>query len=182
MISDSLDKQIVRYKTIYAAAALILGVGTALGGWWLGGLDGYHTEAQGLLLYVFGCAILYNNNNMYPSLWLIVIGLLVVTLTQYRVRTSRQLKKDNSLAEPAVRAKFTHAVAGLLAGLLITVYGLTFAESGTNLCPADLVPDFPFRLFSAYFGIGVVLMVIGIVIVIATRFRIRISTKDETAA
>ena len=181
MSARSLEAYILRYKIIYTATALILGVSTALGGWLLGHLDGYHTEAKGLLLHIFGCAILYNNNNMYPGLWLIVIGLLVVILTQYRTGTSRKVEESHNRDGLALRAKFMYAIAGLLAGLCITVYGLTFAESGTNLCPADLVPDFPLEYFSAYLYIGVVLMVVGIITIAATRFRFRIYKNPEIA-
>jgi uncharacterized membrane protein YidH (DUF202 family) len=181
MSSNGLEGHILRYKIIYSATALILGVTTALSGWWLGGLEGYHTEAKGLLLHVFGCAILYNNNNMYPSLWLIIIGVLVVILTQYRIRTNRKVEEDHRLDRPALRAKFMYSIAGLFVGLLVTIYGLTFAESGTNLCPATLVPDFPIGYFDSYLYIGVVLMVVGIIIVRATRFRIKIYKNPEVA-
>lgn len=142
-------------------------------------MDGYHIEAKGLLLHVFGCAILYNNNNMYPSLWLIVVGLLVVILTQYRIRTNRKVDEDHSLDRPALRAKFMYSIAGLFVGLLVTVYGITFAESGTNLCPAALVPDFPVQYLLSYLCIGAALMIVGIIIVTATRFRIRIYKNPE---
>ncbi len=63
MSSDNIDVQILRYKTIYTTTAFILGISTVVGGLWLSALDGYYTEAKGLLLYAFGCAILSNNNN-----------------------------------------------------------------------------------------------------------------------
>ena len=186
MTTESLNRLILRYKTLYTITALTLGAGTVVGGWWLGHLDGYHTEAKGLLLHVFGCAILYNDNNMYPSLWLMVIGLLVVILTQYRAGINRKAGKSSELNDPAVRAKFLTGIAGLFSGLVLSVYGLTFAESGRNLCPAALVPDlwasdFSLVYFSVYLYIGALLMVGGIVIIAVTRFRIRTFMNATTA-
>ncbi len=179
MSSNRLEGYILRYKIIYSATALILGLSTATGGWWLGHLEGYHAEAKGLLLHIFGCAILYNNNNMYPSLWLIVVGLLVVILTQYRIRTNRKVEESHSLDRQTLRAKFMYSIAGLLVGLPLAVYGITFAESGTNLCPADLVPHFLVQYLLSYVAIGAMLMVVGIIIITATRFRIRIYRGPE---
>ncbi len=184
MSSNSLDDHIVRYKIIYSTTALILGLGTMIAGRYLGGLDASyvpssHVQVTGWVLHVFGCAILFNGNNMYPSLWLMLVGLFTIAITQYRVRTNRKTKGQDKLDGQALRSKFIYSMAGLFGGLLVTIYGITFAESGTNLCPADLVPDLPFGYSFGYLCIGSVLLVAGIVIVIATRFRIRISKNPE---
>lgn len=181
METDKLDGYILRYKLAYSLAALLLGVGTVLGGMWLGSLDGYHTEPKGLLLHVFGCAILINDNNMYPSVWLVVIGLLIVILTQYRVRTGRKVEENRSLDTRVLRTRFAYAISGLVVGLLVSIYGLTFAESGRNLCPADLVPNFPILYPNGYFSVGAILMLVGVILITVTRFRIRIHKNAEIA-
>lgn len=177
MQSRNLDDQIIYYKVIYSTVALILGLIVAVSGYWLGSLDGSyapasHFEVTGWTLHIFGCAILYNDNNMWPSIWLFLIGLFLIIVTQYRVKTNRQVEDKHNLDGQALRSKFISSVAGLFAGLLVTIYGITFMESGINLCPADLVPRFQDR--DSYMWIGPIIFVVGIIIIIVTRYRVRL--------
>ena len=183
MPSNSLEGHIVRYKVIYSATALILGLVVVMGGYWLGSLDGSyvpssHIQVTGWTLHIFGCAILYNGNNMWPSLWLILVSFLTILITQYGIRTNREIKSQDKLDSPALRSKFVYSVAGLFIGLFITIYAITFMESGINLCPADLVPDFPDR--GIYMLMGPIIFLVGIIVIVATRYRIRIHKGPET--
>jgi cytochrome c-type biogenesis protein CcmH/NrfF len=177
MSSNSLEGYILRYKIIYSTIALLLGLGAAISGIWLASLDGYYTEAKGWMLHIFGCAILYNNNNIAPGFWLFVVGLFLVMVTQYRIRTNRKLEEKQNLDRQTLRSKFIYSMAGLFVGLFVTIYGVTFAESGVNLCPADLVPNFQGR--DGYIWIGPIILVVGIIIITATRYRIRIYKNPE---
>ena len=182
MSSTNLEDQILRYKIIYSTIALILGLTIAIGGYWLGSLDGSyapesHFEVTGWILHIFGCAILYNNNNLAPSFWLILVGLFLIIVTQYRIRTNRKIKAEHNLDKQALRSKFLYSIVGLFAGLLVTIYGVTFAESGIDLCPADLVPNFQDR--NSYIWISPIIFIIGLIIIAATRYRIRIYEDPE---
>jgi cytochrome c-type biogenesis protein CcmH/NrfF len=182
MSSTNLEDQILRYKIIYSTIALILGLSTVIGGYWLGSLDGSyvsesHFEVTGWMLHVFGCAILYNNNNLAPCFWLILVGLFLIIVTQYRIRTNRKLKAEHNLDRQALRSKFIYSVVGLFVGLFVTIYGVTFAESGIDLCPADLVPIFQDR--NSYIWISPIIFIVGLIIMTTTRYRIRIYKNPE---
>jgi len=162
--------------------ALILGLTVAISGYWLGSLNGSYTpeshfEVTGWMLHVFGCAILWNDNNLAPSFWLFLIGLFLIIITQYKTKTKHKPKEKQILDRKALRSKFMYSVAGLFLGLLIMIYGVIFAESGINLCPAYLVPNFQYR--DGYIWLGPLIVLVGIVIITVTRYRIRVYENPE---
>jgi hypothetical protein len=69
MSPKSLEGYILRYKITYSAVALILGVTAVISGYWLSSL-GYQPEVTGWMLNIFGCAILYNDNNLASGFFL----------------------------------------------------------------------------------------------------------------
>ncbi len=191
MFSNSLEGSIIRYKTIYTTAALILGLVVTIGGYRLGSLNGQyvpssHYQVTGWVLHVFGCAILYNGNNTYPSLWLVLIGSLTFLLglftmlsAPYGIRSNSRMEAQDQLDRRALRSTLVRSIVGLFLGLFATVYAITFMESGINLCPADLVPDFEGP--GAYICLGPIIFLAGIVVIVATRYRIRIHEDPEIA-
>ena len=77
MYQESLARYTIRYKVIYCTVAFILELIVTIGGYRLGSFNGqfvpeFHFEVTGWMLHIFGCAILYNSNNIYPSLWLML--------------------------------------------------------------------------------------------------------------
>ncbi len=169
---------IIRYKAIYSIVALILGLAAIISGLWLGSLEGYYrTEVSGWMLNVFGCAILYNDNNMAPSFFLILFGLFLIIITQYKLRLNRQPKKQANLDERTLHRKFFYSISGLVIGFFCTLFGIVLAENGGNACPTDWA-----EMITSYeniFFLGVIFFLVGIIIVIATRYRIRIYNKIE---
>jgi hypothetical protein len=175
---NNLDRYILRYKVIYSLAALILGFAAVISGLWLGSLEAYRTEVSGWMLNVFGCAILYNDNNMAPSFFLVLDGLFLISITQYKLRTNRQSKKQVNLDERTLRQKFFFSISGLFAGFFSTLFGIVLAENGGNACPtawAEMIIS-----YEKIFFVGVIFFLVGIIVVTTTRYRIRISNKLES--
>ena len=171
MTSKSLDKYILRYKTIYSRVALILGIIAVISGCWLGSL-GYQPEVTGWMFNIFGCQILYNENNWAPAFFLLVVGLFLIILTQYRIGTERKLKRQRDIDRKVLLYKFIYSMTGLTVGVLSTVLGILLAEMGGNGCP----PDWATKITSDenLFSVGVGSFLAGIIILIATRYRMRI--------
>jgi hypothetical protein len=196
MSSEGLESYIIRYKVIYTTVAFILGLIVAIGGYRLGSLNGQyvpasHFEVSGWILHIFGCAILYNSNNMYPSLWLMLVGLFTMFITQYRVQTNRKIEGHDQLDIQLLSSKFRYSMTGLVLGLFLAVLGIVLAENGANLCPSDWIIDWVTQHMSwdtlyfieGHFGplylTGVVCLVLGIITIIVTRYRIRIHKDPE---
>ncbi len=172
---NNLEEYILRYKVIYSTIALILGLTTVLSGLWLGSLEAYRTEVSGWMRNVFGCAILYNDNNMAPSFFLILVGLFLILITQYKLRINRQPKKQVNLDERTLRQKFVYSISGLVVGFFCTLFGIVLAENGGNACPTNWA-----EMITSYeniFFVGVIFFLVGIIIVTTTRYRIRIYNK-----
>ncbi len=171
MSSKSLERYILRYKTIYSRVALILGIITVISGCWLGSL-GYQPEVTGWMFNIFGCRILYNENNWAPAFFLFVVGLFLIIITQYRIRAKRKPKVQSNLDGEILLYKFIYSMTGLVVGVLCTILGILLAEMGGNGCP----PDWATKITSNenLFSVGVIFFVAGIIILTATRYRIRI--------
>ena len=171
MSSKSLERYILRYKIIYSRVALILGIIVVISGCWLGSL-GYQPEVTGWMLNIFGCQILYNDNNLAPAFFLFVVGLFVIIITQYRVRTKGKSKGQSDIAGKVLLYKFIYSIIGLIIGVLSTILGIVLAEMGGNGCP----PNWTTKITSDenLFSVGVMFFLAGIIILIATRYRIRI--------
>ena len=175
--NNSLDRYILRYKVIYSIAALILGLAAVISGLWLGSLEAYRTEVSGWMLNVFGCAILYNDNNMAPSFFLILVGLLLIFITQYKLRTNRKPKKRVNLDERTLRQKFVYSISGLVLGFFSTLFGIVLAENGGNACPTDWAEMI--TNYENIFFVGAIFFLVGIIIVTISRYRIRIYNQIE---
>jgi len=171
MSSNSLERYILRYKIIYARVALILGIIAVISGCWLGSL-GYQPEVTGWMFNIFGCQILYNENNWAPAFFLFVVGLFVIIITQYRIGTRRKAKGQSNIAGEVLFYKFIYSMTGLIVGVLSTVLGIVLAEMGGNGCP----PDWTTKITGDenLFSVGAIFFLAGIIILIATRYRIRI--------
>src|SRR5688572_1863978 len=171
MSSKSLERYILRYKTIYSTVALILGIIVVISGCWLGSL-GYQPEVTGWMFNIFGCQILYNDNNLAPAFFLFSVGLLLIIITQYRIRTKRKPKGQSDIDGEILLYKFIYSMTGLVVGVLCTILGIVLAEMGGNGCP----PDWTTKITSDenLFSVGVIFFLAGIIILIATRYRIRI--------
>jgi hypothetical protein len=171
MSSKSLERYILRYKTIYSTVALILGIIAVISGCWLGSL-GYQPEVTGWMFHIFGCQILYNENNWAPAFFLFVVGLFLIIITQYRIRTQRKPKGQRDIDGKVLLYKFIYSMTGLTVGVLCTILGIVLAEMGGNGCP----PDWATKITSDenLFSVGVRFFLAGIIILIATRYRIRI--------
>jgi hypothetical protein len=156
---------------IYSRAALILGISAMIGGVWLGSFD-YQPEGTGWLRNIFGCAIFMNGNNMAPGFFLFVSGLLVILLTQYKLETKRKPKND--LVGQTHFYQLIYSIAGLATGFLSMVFGIVSSEIGGNGCVPDWATTFANYKNIDIFYAGVVFFVVGIIIVIATRYRVRI--------
>jgi hypothetical protein len=172
MSPKSLERYILRYKVIYSTAALILGLAAVIGGYWLASLVGYRTEVTGWMLNIFGCAILYNNNNMAPGFFLILIGLFLISSTQYKTRTNRTPPEHINIDELTLLHKFISSMTGLTVGFLSMVFGIVLAENGGNACPTDWASSI--TSYENIYFVGVIFFLAGIIIVITTRYRIRI--------
>ena len=196
MYQESLARYIIRYKVIYCTVAFILGLIVTIGGYRLGSLNGQfvpksHFEVTGWMLHIFGCAILYNSNNMYPSLWLMLVGLFPMFITQYRVRTNRKIEGQDQLDRQSLSSKFRYSMTGLVIGLFLAVLGIVLAENGGNLCPSDWIIDWTTQhishetlyfiegVFGPLYLAGVVFLVLGIITIIVTRYRIRLHKDPE---
>ena len=171
MSSKSLERYILRYKTIYSRVALILGIIVVISGCWLGSL-GYQPEVTGWMFNIFGCQILYNENNWAPAFFLFVVGLFLIITTQYRIRTKRRPQGQRDIDEKMLLYKFIYSMTGLTIGAFSTILGILLAEMGGNGCP----PDWATKITSDenLFFVGVIFFLAGIIILIATRYRIRI--------
>jgi hypothetical protein len=172
MSSTGLERYMLRYKIIYSTVALILGLIAVIGGYWLFSLDGYYTEATGWMLNIFGCAILYNNNNMAPGFFLFLVGLFLIIITQYKTRTNRKPKGQSNIDEQALLYKFIYSMMGLTVGFLCTIFGIVLAENGGNLCPTDWATKI--TSYETLYFTGAMFFLTGIIISIVTRYRIRI--------
>jgi hypothetical protein len=171
MSSKSLESYILRYKTIYSRVALILGIITTVSGCWLGSL-GYQPEVTGWMFTIFGCQILYNENNLAPAFFLFVVGLFVIIITQYRSRATRKPKVQSKLNGEMLLYKFIYSVTGLVVGIVCTILGVLLAEMGGNGCPPDWATKITSR--ENLFTVGVIFFLAGIIIFTVTRYRIRI--------
>ena len=171
MSSKSLEKYILNHKTIYSRVALILGIIAVISGCWLGSL-GYKPEVTGWMFNIFGCQILYNENNLAPAFFLFVLGSFLITITQYRIGTDRKPKRQRDINGKVLLYKFIYSMTGLTVGVLCTVLGILLAEMGGNGCP----PDWTTKITSDenLFSVGAIFFLAGIIILIATRYRIRI--------
>jgi hypothetical protein len=167
----SLEKYTVRYKITYSTVALILGIILAISGCWLGSL-GYQPEVTGWMFNIWGCQILYDENNWAPAFFLFVVGLFLIIITQYRIRTKRKPKGQRDIDGKVLLYKFIYSMTGLTVGVLCTILGILLAEMGGNGCP----PDWATKITSDenLFSVGVRFFLAGIIILIATRYRIRI--------
>ena len=199
MSPKDLESYIIRYKAIYCTVAFILGLTVTIGGDRLGSLNGQyapesHVEVTGWMLHIFGCAILYNSNNMWPSIWLMLIGLFTIFIglftmlfTKYGIRTNRKVEAQDKLDRKALHSKFKSSMTGLVLGLFLAVLGIVLAENGGNLCPTDWATkimsyetlDFLYGRYGPLFLAGVTCLIFGIITIITTRYRIRISNKLE---
>jgi hypothetical protein len=171
MYSKNWESHVRRYKMIYSRAALILGISAMVGGVWLGSFD-YQPQGAGWLRTIFGCAIFMNGNNMAPGFFLFVSGLLVIILTQYKLETNRE-PKDDLVGETHIY-KLLYSIVGLVAGFLSMVFGIISSEIGGNGCVPDWANTFANYENINIFYAGVVFFAVGIIIVIATRYRVRI--------
>ncbi|SRR6266498_3710163 len=171
MSSKSLERYILRYKVIYSRVALILGIIAVISGCWLGSL-GYQPEVTGWMFNIFGCQILYNENNWAPAFFLFVVGLFLIIITQYRIRTKRKPQGQRDIDGKVLLYKFIYSMTGLTVGVFCTIFGIVLAEMGGNGCP----PDWATKITSDenLFSVGVIFFLVGIIILIATRYRIRI--------
>jgi hypothetical protein len=171
MSSKSVEKYILRDKTIYSTLALILGFIAVISGCWLGSLE-YQPEVTGWMFNIFGCQILYNENNWAPAFFLFAFGLFLIIITQYRIGTQRKLKGQRDMDRKVLLYQFIYAMTGLIVGVLCTVLGILLAEMGGNGCP----PDWATKMTSDenLFSVGVIFFLAGIIILIATRYRMRI--------
>ena len=172
---NSLEGHIRRYKTLYSTAALIIGFAAVVSGLWMGSLDGYHTEVSGWMLNIFGCAILYNDNNMAPSFFLILVGLFLIIITQYKLKTNRKPNKLIHLDEQTLLYKFIYSISGLIVGFFSTIFGIVLAENGGNACPTEWATKI--MSYENVFSVGAIFFLVGIIIVITTRYRIRMYNK-----
>jgi hypothetical protein len=171
MSSNSLERYILHYKTIYSRAALVLGIVVVISGCWLGSL-GYQPVVTGWMFSIFGCQILYNDNNLAPAFFLFLVGLFLIIITQYRIRTKRKPKGQSDIDREILLYKFIYSMTGLVIGVLCTILGIVLAETGGNGCP----PDWATKITSDenLFSVGAVFFLAGIIILIATRYRMRI--------
>ena len=173
MSSKSLESYIRRYKIIYSTVALILGISAMISGFWLGSL-GYQPEVTGLLGNIFGCVILYNDNNLAPSFFLLVVGLFSIIATQYKIGTNRKLKRQINIDGQALLNKFIYSMVGLTLGFFSMIFGIVLAEIGGNGCAPDWATKIAnYEILDLFFA-GVIFFLAGIIIVIATRYRFRI--------
>jgi hypothetical protein len=172
MPPKSLEGYILRYKIIYSTVALILGLIAVIGGYWLFSLDGYYTEATGWMLNIFGCAILYNNNNMAPGFFLFFVVLFLIIITQYKTSTNRKPNGQSNIDEKALLYKFIYSMMGLATGFFCTSFGIVLAENGGNLCPTDWATKI--TSYENLFLAGAIFFLTGIIILIVTRYRYRI--------
>ena len=171
MSPENLERYIVRYKIIYSTAALILGIIAVISGCWLGSL-GYQPEVTGWMRNIFGCQILYNENNWAPAFFLILVGLFLIIITQYRIRTKRKPKKQNDIDGEVLLYKFIYSMTGLIVGFLCTILGIVLAEMGGNGCPTDWATII--TRDENLFSVGAIFFLAGIILLRATRYRIRI--------
>jgi len=171
MSSNGLERYILRYKIIYSRVALLLGILAVTSGCWLGSL-GYQPEVTGWMFNIFGCQILYNENNWAPAFFLFVVGLFLIIITQYRIRTKRKPQGQRDIDGKVLLYKFIYSMTGLTVGVFCTIFGIVLAEMGGNGCP----PDWATKITSDenLFSVGVIFFLVGIIILIATRYRIRI--------
>ena len=171
MYSKGLERYILRYKIIYSTVALILGIIAVISGCWLSSL-GYQPEVTGWMFNIFGCQILYNENNWAPAFFLFVVGLFLIIITQYRIRTKRKPKGQRDIDGEVLLYKFIYSMTGLTVGVFCTIFGIVLAEMGGNGCP----PDWATKISSDenLFSVGAIFFLAGIIILIATRYRIRI--------
>ncbi|MBN8654959.1 MAG: hypothetical protein J0M11_04415 [Anaerolineae bacterium] len=176
MSSISLERDILRYKIIYSTVALILGISAMIGGFWLGSLE-YQPNVTGWLGSIFGCAILLNENNIAPSFFFLLAGLLVIILTQYRIKTNRKPKRN--IDGQVLIYKFIYSMVGLAVGFFILLSGIVLAEIGGNLCAPDWATKIANDDIRDLFYAGVIFFLAGIIVVIATRYRIRIYNNLE---
>jgi hypothetical protein len=167
----SLEEYILRYKIIYSKAALILGLVAVISGFWLGSL-GYQPEVTGWMLNIFGCTILSNDNNMAPGFFLILAGFFLIIITQYKLRTTRKPKGQNNIDKQALLYKFIYSISGLIVGFFSTIFGIVLAENGGNACPTDWATKI--TGYENIFYVGAIFFLVGIIIIITTRYRIRI--------
>jgi hypothetical protein len=173
MSSKNLESYILRYKIIYSTVALILGISAMISGFWLGSLD-YQPEVTGWLGNIFGCVILYNDNNLAPSFFLLLVGLFSIIITQYKIRTNRKPKRQINIDGQALLYKFIYSMVGLTVGFFSMIFGIVLAEIGGNGCAPDWATKIAnYENFDLFFA-GVIFYLAGIIIVIATRYRIRI--------
>lgn len=173
MSSKSLESYILRYKIIYSTVALILGISAMISGFWLGSLD-YQPVATGWPGNIFGCVILYNDNNLAPSFFLLLVGLFMIIITQYKIRTNRKPKRQINIDGQALLNKFIYSMAGLTVGFFSVLFGIVLAEIGGNGCAPDWTTRIAFYEILDLFFAGVIFFLAGIIIVTATRYRIRI--------
>ena len=161
----------LRYKTIYSRVALILGIVVVISGCWLGSL-GYQPAATGWMFNIFGCQILYNENNWAPAFLLIVVGLFLIIITQYRIETKSKLRGQRDIDRKVLLYKFIYSMTGLIVGVVSTVLGILLAELGGNGCP----PNWATKMTNNEnrFSVGVILFLAGIIILMVTRYRMRI--------
>jgi len=171
MSQESPDGHILRYKQIYSIVAVILGILVIISGCWLGSL-GYQPEVTGWMFNIWGCQILYNENNWAPAFFLFVVGLFLIIITQYRIRTKRKPKGQKDIDGKVLLYKFIYSMTGLTVGVFCTILGIVLAEMGGNGCP----PNWATKItsYENLFSVGVIFFLAGIIILIATRYRIRI--------
>src|SRR6266536_1430474 len=171
MSSKNMEVYILRYKTIYSGVALILGIIAMISGVWLSSL-GYRPEVTGWMLNIFGCTILHNDNNVAPGFFLFLVGLLLIIVTQYRIRINRKPKRESIIDGQTLRYKFIYSMVGLIAGFFSTVFGIILAENRGNFCPADWAEKM--MSYEAILFAWFIFFLAGIIILIVTRYRIRI--------
>ena len=172
MSQENLERCIFRYKTIYSITALILGMIAVISGYWLISLK-YQYEVTGWMLNVFGCTILQNDNNLAPGFSLVLAGLVLVIITQYRIRLNRKSEGHSHLDSQALLPKFSKAMMGLIMGFLSMAFGIVLAENGGNLCPTDWATKL--TSYENLYYLGILFYLVGIIILVATRYRIRIN-------
>lgn len=173
MSSKSLESYILRYKIIYSTVAFILGISAIISGFWLGSLD-YQPEATGWLGNIFGCNLLYNDNNLAPSFFLLLVGLFSIIITQYKIRTNHKPKREINIDGQALPYKFIYSMAGLTVGFFCMIFGIVLAEIGGNGCTPDWATKIANDENLDIFFTGVRFFLAGVIIVIATRYRSRI--------
>ena len=133
-------------------------------------VDAFHLSSTSWEVNIFGFSITQNDNNLAPGMVLLLVGLFVIIVTQYRAKRNSEHEQE-MLESQVLLFKFIMSMTGLIFGVLIMIGGIVLVVNGTNLGPAD------WAVKILGYGVnplpGTVLFLVGLIIIIATRWMMK---------